>query len=176
MGAALSIFAVKQKSPENVREILHLRSTGRRGYFPEFKFSGASLPTGWYLVCEWHHEFTDAELARLSENGEVVACFVEEHAMVSRAAAWKDGRQVWAVVHDAELDLRHLEVQGTPPPQFADIRDEMLAKPAPDVCDYVFNIPVSLVADLTGFRYDERPNTRFEVLERFSWFKAQFGR
>src|SRR5436309_2155175 len=41
------------------------------------------------------------EMRRLSRGCEAIACFVEEHVMVSRAAGWKDGEQVWCVSHFA---------------------------------------------------------------------------
>jgi hypothetical protein len=158
------------------RDALRLRSTGKRGTFPKFSLSGAGLPTGWYLICHWRHEFTDAELQKLSVGGEVVACFVEEHVMVSRAAGWKDGRELWSVTHDAEKDLSHLDVRGTPPPQFARIRDELTAKQTPDTCDNIFDIPVSLAADIAGFRYDEHLDVDFEVLEGPSFMSRIFGK
>ncbi|HSU52524.1 MAG TPA: hypothetical protein VLT36_00535 [Candidatus Dormibacteraeota bacterium] len=158
-----------------MRKVLRLVPTGRHGTFPEFRFSGAILPTGWYLVCLWRHEFSDAELRPLSEGDEVVACFVEEHVMVSKAAGWKDGRETWAVAHEAEKNLKHLDVRGAPPPQFARIRDELFAQQTPDTCDYIFDIPVSLAADLVDFRYDERPDVDFEILERPSLLRRIFG-
>lgn len=168
MGVCLSTFAIKQKAPEAVHQIFRVRATGQRGTFPEHRFSGTMLPTDWYLVCQWKHEFSNTEMQKLSQSGEVVGCFVEEHVMVSKAAGWKDGRQLWSVTHELEKDSKHLDVQGTPPSQFARIRDDLFAKQTAGDCDYIFDIPVALAADLTGFRYDKRPDTDFEVLKRSS--------
>ncbi len=179
MGASLSSIAVKQKSPEMVREAFGLRPTGKHGTFRSAKFSGAMLPSGWYLVCLNRHEFSDAQMRQLSSgDGEVVACFVEEHVMVSKAAGWKDGRELWAVTYESVLVKNPfvLDVRGTPPPQFARIRDGLFAKQTPDTCDYIFDIPVSLAADIVGFRYDERSEVDFEVLEKPSFFSRMFGR
>ena len=96
--------------------------------------------------------------------------------MVSKAAGWKDGRELWSVTHEAEKDLHHLDARGTPPPQFARIRDELTAKQTPDACDYIFDIPVSLAADIADLRYDEQRDIKFEVLEAPSFFSRIFGR
>jgi hypothetical protein len=174
MGACLSAYAIKGKPPAAVQRALGLRATAKPGNYHESRFSGAMTPTGWYLVCQRRHEATAAEMGRLSEGCEAAACFVEEHVMFSSASGWKDGREIWCVVHEAARDSTHLEVRGTPPPRFAAIRDELFAKQTLETCDYIFDIPVSVFADLTGFRHDARAALEFEALERPSWFARMF--
>ena len=91
--------------------------------------------------------------------------------MVSTAAGWDDGRESWSVTHDAQVDLKHLEVRGEPPREFARIRDELFAKQTEDTCDYIFDIPVEVAAEVVGFRYDERQEVSFNVLKRSSLFR-----
>jgi len=55
---------------------------------------------------------SDEVLARLSNVGEVIACFVEEHVMFSsvRAAGW---RQVWSVQHNAQRGMSTYKPKAT---------------------------------------------------------------
>ena len=70
--------------------------------------------------------------------------------MVSRLSGWKDGRQLWSVVHDSEKEDRHLEAHSDLPSDFASIRDEVRRS---DEMPYI-EIPCRLAAKLTGYRYD----------------------
>ena len=50
MGFSLSWLAIKGKSPQEVRDELGFRTTGKREEVPEADLSAAELPTGWYLI------------------------------------------------------------------------------------------------------------------------------
>ena len=112
-----------------------------------------------------------APLKRLSRSGDVVACAIEEHVMASGASGYSGGKEMWCIVHDAERGLSHLEVTGEPPPQLAAIHERLAAELAEaggdeSEVDYVFDVPVELAAELTGFRHDRSVgDTRFEVLK-----------
>ena len=158
MGFSLSWLAVKGKSPETIHAELGLKPKpgARREARPEADWTAVAMPNGWYLIVANHSESVapDAVLQRLSTGGELVTCFVEEHVMVSKATGWRDGQMLWSVTHLAPKDLRHLEVQGTPPPEFAAIRDRLSAKRTSD-CDYIFDIPVETARSVAGYRYDQ---------------------
>jgi hypothetical protein len=133
-----------------------------REEIPDSDINGAELPGGWYMVVsnrDHLHLTSDKVLARLSTIGEVISCFVEEHVMFSSAARWQSGRRVWSVEHDAQRGIEHLATAGDLPPKFASIRDELRSKQEAaggkkaDV-DYIFDVPVALVHDLTGWRHD----------------------
>jgi hypothetical protein len=108
----------------------------------------------------------DRFLSSLSAGCEVVGCFVEEHVMVSRATAWKDGVQQWSAKHDAQLELDHLEVVGEPPPSLAEIEAAAREKKqaSPDGPDFLFDVPADVAKSVTSFRHDEA-ECAFEVLE-----------
>jgi hypothetical protein len=153
MGYSLSWLAVKGKSPEAVRDELGFCPTGRREEFPESELSAAEMPNGWYLIVSDRTEQVcpDAALQRLSSaGGELITCFIEEHVMASKATGWKDGQMKWSVTHDCQKDRRHLDVQGEPPPEFAAIRDKLLAKDKPGEVDYIFDIPVETAKSVAG--------------------------
>lgn len=207
MGYSLSWLAIKGKSPDTVREALGLRPTGAREEFPESELCAAELPGGWYLVVSDHTPYVapDAALPTLSAGCELVTCFVEEHVMASAATGWKDGRKLWSVTHDAQRGHEHFVAEGDLPPDYAAIRDRLLAKQRQeDVekppsaraaqrksgdfsqmrCDYLFNIPVDLAQALTGYTHDEdipgQEGEPFEVLvsttpAKKSFLKKLFG-
>jgi len=187
MGFSLSWIAVKGKPTKAVCDEFGFRPSGEREEIPEADLSAAEMPSGWYLIVSNHSERigTDAALQRLSSSGcEIVTCFVEEHVMVSKATGWKDGQMIWSVTHDAQKGQQHLEVKGEPPPEFAAIRDGLLAKKTPDTCDYIFDIPVEIARSVTSYRYDQDvpglSGKAFEVLvdgapKKASFFKRLFG-
>jgi hypothetical protein len=155
MGFSLSWLAVRGKTPEALLEQLGLSRTGEHEEIPESEIVGAQLPGGWYVVVNDHDVrfVDDAVLEMVSVGGEAVTCFVEEHVMCSAATGWKNGKEVWAVIHEAERGLEHLAEDGRLPPELAAIRDRLGAEEA-DGVDYIFDVPVELAEALTGFRHD----------------------
>ena len=174
MGFSLSWIAIKGHSPHEVHTTMGARSTGRREDFPESRLSAAQLPNGFYLVVFDREELAPAKLRQFSSKFDLLYGFVEEHVMYSSVAAWHRGEQLWSVVHDAQKDILHLEVNGSPPANFAAIRDRLIAQqlredPQKPEVDYVFDIPVELAKELTTYRYDHDiegmgPGA-FEILE-----------
>ncbi|MFN7141601.1 MAG: hypothetical protein ACK4UN_19945 [Limisphaerales bacterium] len=175
MGASLSWFAVRGKSPEAVLQEFGLRNVGKE--YHDTPFSGGVLPSGWFLIIRGRHEFTNDEVRRLSRGCEVVACFVEEHVMVSRAAAWKGGEQIWAVTHDAQESDDHLDVEGEPPPGFISIRDRLTMQQGEnDGVDFIFNIPVGLAKQITGYSHEDLPEVDFDNFVKPTFLQRVLGR
>ena len=161
MGFSISWLAIRNKPAEVILSELGLRRTGKREVVPEMPVCGADLPGGWFLIWANACDYVDRlPLQRLSSGAEIMTCIVEEHVMFSSASAWNDGRQIWSVSHNAQQGIGHLQVEGEPPPAFADIRERLMAEQrraeaeARDV-DYIFDIPVEMARAMTGFRYDE---------------------
>jgi hypothetical protein len=163
MGFAVSWLAIRGKEPPVVLGELSLTQTAAREWIPESEVVGCVLPSGWYVIFYNGVDIPSLEtaaLARISLGAELVTCVLEEHAMVSLASAWRNGTQVWYVVHDSERGLSHLDTEGQLPPGFAGIRDANLAKQkasggdASNV-DYCFDIPVELAQHVCGFRHDD---------------------
>lgn len=174
MGASLSWFAVRGKAPDAVLQEFGLRNIGKE--YHKTPYGGGALPSGWFLVEHGRHEFTDDEVQRLSRGCEVIACFVEEHVMVSRAAGWKNGEQIWSVTHDAQEGGDHLEVVGEPPAGFAAIRDRLTKKQEEDGgADFIFNIPVDLAEEITGYSHESDPGIKFDLFVRPTFFQRVFG-
>lgn len=185
MGYSLSWAAVKGGNVKSVCAVLGLRPTGEREEVAEAKIDGVQLPTGWYVVLFDHDEVKDGILEKLSRIGEVVSCFVEDHVMFSSASSWIDGKEIWKVWHDGgEIGHTHLEVRGKLPPEYEDMRKDMLEKQAAadrdkEPVDYVYDLTAELAKKLVGFRHDESipglDGEVFEILERENVIGKLFG-
>ena len=116
-------------------------------------------------------ELSRRTLGKFSETFPLLYGFVEEHVMFSTVAAWESGKEVWSIMHDAQKGILDLKVKGTPPGNFTAIRDRLLAQQntegveEPEV-DHVFDIPVEVAKELTGWDIDATNQGAFEVLER----------
>lgn len=178
MGFSLSWLAVKAMSPDTLCEMLELERTTERVEVAETPLTGIELPTGWYVVVA-NHGFPrwlgEAWFRKLSESTTVVVGEVVEHVMYCSTEQWDGGNAGWSVVHDAQQGLYHLEITGAMPEAFEGIRQRRFAqqeaedREAANV-DHIFDIPVKLAEELTGFCYyqDQDPSLGdypFEVLK-----------
>jgi hypothetical protein len=193
MGFSFTSVAVRGSNRDAVLAALGLRGTQTHEEIPESDITGASLPSGWYLVTANREYPTFAEnptLKQLSHKTEVVTCFVEEHVMCSAASLWAEGQEVWSVMHAADQHIEHLEAKGNLPPMFVPIRDRLRAAQTAAGgrkanADHMFDIPIEMVAQLIGYRHDrampELGDKAFEVLAttdatpKRSWLRRLSG-
>src|SRR5436190_15500886 len=102
MGISNSWFAVQGWTREEALAELGLEP-GRelkRDEWVERHLVLGETPGGWLLFL--HPELDGAfgkEFVTLSSRGEAVACSVEEHVMYMEARGYRDGAEVWRVVH-----------------------------------------------------------------------------
>jgi hypothetical protein len=191
MGFRQAWLAVKGRSRDDVLGSLGLMGTGEREELAESPVVAADLPGGRTLVLENETVdlIADDVVRRLSAGCDVVVCYVNETTMFSMVSRWTDGRQIWKVTHDSSIALEHVDVEGSPPPELASIRDTLQARHASDDSgdvDYVFDISVELALALTGYRHDQdiegAAADPFEVLlpappaKNGSWLKRIVGR
>lgn len=172
MGFSLSWIAVKNRSLDQLIDILDLSKTGEVEDFPESKISGADLPNNWshiqfdyvanpLLISEF--------LEKLSQNTTMLFCQVEEHVMYSKACCWENGSFRWAIEHDSEQGLRHLSEHGDVPSDFEAIKKEYFKEQ--DQCDegvdYIFDAPLALTELVSSIRHDIDPEdgTEYQVLK-----------
>ncbi len=163
MAFSISWIAVKERDRDDVLAELGLEDTGEPDPEARAKFSWATLPGGWLLIHANSFGWAAPEqVAKASAGGLAVGCAVEEHVMCSRAYAYKDGCEVWAVQHDpAKPDgVFDLAASGELPDAFAAIKDRLFQKQKDDGgeqagVDHVFDAPFELAAAVTGFRHDE---------------------
>jgi hypothetical protein len=174
MGFRVLLVAVGGKEVARIHGELGVVPTQEFEEVAESPLVGVDLSNGSYLLYINDPALivpSDVAFARLSKQGTLLACYANETCMESLATFWEDGRRRWSVHHDAQQGIDHLEMSGTLPSQFSAIRDKLLAEQQGcDDTDYVFDIPVQLVKEMGGFRYDSdiegaegRP---FQVLEQ----------
>jgi hypothetical protein len=161
MGWSCSWIAVRGEKPDSILQTLALR---RPGFFelPDNSWACAALPSDWFVIFAQRYpaEFNDRTFGELSSRGELLVSCLEEHAMYSSAAYWKDGKQVWSVVHDAQEGADHLVATGELPSSYSAMRDDFLksqenAEEKGEGIDYLFDLPLELGAELTDFRHDD---------------------
>jgi hypothetical protein len=132
--------------------------------------AGATLTSGWCGVFAKYALVMDAtmgtsppRLAHLPAKSQSITCVVLEHAMVSYASLWQDGRHTWQIRHDSSQGTEHLEASGYLPPAFAEFRDLAMHKQRAEEerrkqrewgVDYVFDVPLDTAAAITGYRHN----------------------
>jgi hypothetical protein len=125
-------------------------------------FSGLRLSNDWNIIFAHRDNgtFSEEEILRsLSEQCEVLEALFIDSTMFSYAISWKNGEVNWAVVHDPSVSRNSLQVEGTPPPQFEDIRRRLIEEQSKEdeitnTCDYIYSIPIELVFAITGYNHE----------------------
>lgn len=145
--------------------------------------AGAALKSRWCAVFAEYALVMDAtvgtnpaRLTRLPKESRCFTCVVLEHAMVSYASLWQDGRYAWQIRHDSSQGVGHLEVRGDLPSAFGDFRgiamdkqraEEARRKSGEWGVDYFFEVPLDTAATMTGYRHDHAvENDFFRNLQR----------
>ena len=198
MGFTLTWIAVRGKPDSEIRSALGLTGTGQFQELPDAPISAALSPSGWYVVVRDRELgfFDDEVLSKISLSCELVMCTLSETVMYSGASEWKDGRKIWSVTHDSSQGREDLQHDGELPSEFAAIRERLMesqkgersSKPGMGI-DYIFDIPIELARQLTGYTHDqdipgldEDNDEPYEVLEAVappakpqSFFRRLFG-
>lgn len=162
MGTSTSWIAIEGMNLEQLGDALGLAPapTDWTNDGTELPHVAAMLPTGWVLLVrrlERDGLVADRELlAQLSRSSRVVGCDEESHVMYSACSEWRDGREVWAVIHAADEAQDHLATRGDLPAGWTAARDESLtsqARSGQDV-DYIFEIPLAVAKLVVGYRLE----------------------
>ncbi|MGO9485234.1 MAG: hypothetical protein ACLPX9_11720 [Rhodomicrobium sp.] len=97
--------------------------------------AGATLKSGWCaifakyaLVMDLTMGTNPPRLTRLPVKSRCVTCVVLEHAMVSYAGLWTNGRYTWEIRHDPRQGHEDLDLSGDLPQEFERLRDAALEK------------------------------------------------
>ena len=129
---------------------------------PRGRFAVGELPGGWLLFIAPDLEDAFAErFVTLSAGREAVACAIEEHVMYQEARGYRDGAEVWRVLHDPDKggSLLHLEVTGSPPASLDAIRAKAVARQEAEGgedagVDCISDVPLELAKSICGFKHD----------------------
>lgn len=158
MGFKISWLAFEGLRKPAILDLLGFHDTHNEDEANEAPFAAAELANGWSVL--WSNDFGWAEthpIHNIDTHARVIGCQIHEGIMYSAAHGAEAGREQWSVVHDAQQGVRHLEVSGLVPADFATVKAKLLAEQNADQAgdvDHVFDIPVELAFALTGFRYD----------------------
>ena len=162
MGYSISWIAVLDASPDQGREALGLRPTGKTGETLEYPVSGTALPSSYVVVLSDMEDplQTDASLKALSAGRSLIRCQVEEHVMYCSAEGWIDGERAWSVRHASDKGIYDLDAEGALPDGFEEIRAELVQEQDEEGgedadVDMIFDIPMVLAQRITGFKHDE---------------------
>jgi hypothetical protein len=153
MSFSLAWFAAQGIDRDDFLERLGFTDTCEADEYFDQDHSGGELPGGWYVILTSDLGLLAPDkLAQWSAGGRLVAAVVHEDSANSLATEWKDGRQIWSVSHDGSEGGDQLAVEGELPDVFEELKHEADALQAAHV---IFDIPLDLAAELTGFRHDE---------------------
>lgn len=164
MGFSQSWIAVNKDDCSYLLELMQLRKTAE---FSECVENGANcidMGNGWNVLIEEHVSGTpvferEDVIVPLSRRNELIVAFVEEHTMFSTCAAWRDGKQIWRLEHDAQKGLSHLVIEGQMPECFESIRAENLKlQEGISDTDFVFEIPLAVGERMCGYKHDQTPD------------------
>ena len=163
MGYSLSWTAVNGRSPEEVHRVLGVRPTGRSGSYGKHPLVGRQLPNGWYIViadsCDDRIVHKDV-LAQLSDGRQAIACFLEEHVMFSSCSFWNKGKKEWSVEHESERGVFDVKTSGKVPESFSMLKERLIREQKAEGgenadVDHIFDLPLELANQYTGFKHDE---------------------
>lgn len=161
MSINLTWFAIQGVDPETFLERAGFEDTGEPDEYYEAETCGGQMPDGWYvLVTEKMGLVDPAKLKQWSAGGRLIACVVYEGAMNSLAMEWRDGKQVWSVFWDGSAEEKQLQVEGQLPESFEAIKTDITNLQAEadrdgGEVDLVFELPLDLAEEITGFRHDQ---------------------
>jgi len=176
MDLSYSWLAIRGVGPQRVHETLGLAPTGVFASAPEEagEIGGADLPGGWRLIFSRRFDYADhAPLEKLSVGGELITCCVNEPMMYSSVSRWRSGRRDWYFVHDGNIGIQHMHIEGEPPAAFHEIANRLNVVQAEGAglaieIDHIFEIAPQVAEALTGFRRDnaDSESLRFERIDR----------
>jgi len=177
MGYSISWVATKGVTEDQILRKLGLSRTGQFGEYARHNISGATLPSGWFLLvargCD-HPILQPEVLADLAQNGcRVVASSIEEHVMHCSVEEWQNGIRVWRVEHNAQNGMLHLKAEGVLPEGYQEVKITYMAHQNAEGgekadIDYYFEIPLQTAKNIAGFKHDEQMTgsepVRFEAM------------
>lgn len=161
MSFSLVWFAAQGIGKDAFLERAQFEDTGEVDEYFEHDHSGGELPDGWYVILSSEMGLLEpAKLAKWSEGARVVAVALHEDAESSLATEWRDGKLAWSASYDGAEGCDRLDVEGALPAVFEELMQEADSAQAESEGDgggvnFVFDIPLDLAAEITGFRHDE---------------------
>ncbi|KIN79560.1 hypothetical protein [Sulfitobacter mediterraneus] len=159
MGFRICFLGAKA-SPVQVLKAFGLSAEQLCSEMPQEEWWVAQIKSsGWTVLWSEEETFGQTKLAEIeafSENHDICLCEINETTMWSSATFWRGGTEVWRVSHAGDGDdLFHIEATGDLPDTYELRRSALFDEQGGETgVDFVFEIPVELIEELIGFRYD----------------------
>ncbi|WP_312163740.1 hypothetical protein [Phenylobacterium sp.] len=160
MGFALDLASIEGLDKDEALRRLGYVDTGRRTDRIGRDVAWAATSKGRVVLIARHGWLKPARLAELSGGASLVAGRFETHVGDSNAWGYRDGACVWSVLCSEEGrhgDQHGLTVDGAPPPEFAVIRERLLAERRAEAHDDdepdegLLDLPEELVGAIGGW-------------------------
>ena len=169
MGFSISWIGVQGLDRGEILERLELVDTGEADEQNRARLSWAQLPDGWTIIFSNRIDYAEANLAALSMGGVAIGCDVEEHVMYCRARGYRDGVELWSVIHDSENGIYDLTAKGDLPAVFPALQARLIAEQDQEGgqdadVDLIFDIPTETAKAVCGYKHDEVTDAAFTAL------------
>ncbi|OYU69292.1 MAG: hypothetical protein CFE28_04305 [Alphaproteobacteria bacterium PA2] len=158
MGVSASWIALQGQYREAVLETLGLTEIGDSSDCLTGDYACAELPNGWFVIVANDRTFVLSQaLKSVSAGRSAIGGEMSETVMVSQLHGYEDGRPSWSVVHDPDVDLEGVEVEGLPPDPFSELQAQLTKQvqaEGTDEVDWMFDLALDLSVAICGFRPD----------------------
>ncbi len=157
MGLQLSWIAVKDGSMEDILDRLDLEVIAEATDEIGLDLAFGMTKQGWSVVVmeDWPKK-PDKTMAMVAPEGSALFGAMTEIAMFSELRGFENGRLSWSITRDC--DKEGVEVKGSPPPPFDEVRRTLEARQAAagdEQVDHLFDLPQDLSARLCGYEPGE---------------------
>lgn len=161
MGLDLTWMAVKGRGREALLDRLDFEDAGEASDELSADCTCATLPGGWVvLVATCPRLPLDEALITASAGGFAIGCQVMDTVSFNQARGYRDGRLAWSVTRDPDVHPDELQIEGEPPPEFAEIKRRLQAGQAAS------DLPLELAASICGYRVGESRGLEWTVLRK----------
>jgi hypothetical protein len=155
-------FVVSKTEPDVLLDALGFEASGEVGEMPEEgRWCARLIHTGWSVIFANDFELpaqVQDQIAELSRREVQYIGVLSETSMCISISRYALGNEDWAIdwAGDQGFELQNLSARGNLPAKFETYKaDAIEAQMADRMVDYIFEIPVHLLNDESGFRYDD---------------------
>jgi hypothetical protein len=151
------VLAIRNRPLEEVLDALSLKELDNpEDCANEYLIAGAEL-NDWFLLSFPYKSsspdrLVETQLKTLSSAMEIIMHEYFENANFSSTSLWSHGKQIWAVSRSSPAE--DLRITGNAPAILDEICDRAKAASKLKKYDVFFDVPVDLMEQITGFRYD----------------------
>ncbi len=164
MGLSLKWMAIRGGGRDLLLDRLGFDPIGEASDGLNANYACCELPGGW---CVFVGNYPlEGAMKDMPSGFLVLAGEAHETVMFSSLRAYRDGGQLWSVVHDPDKDHDGVAVEGEPPAPFADLKRELDATQAAEDerVDHMFGLPAGLGKRLCGYDPGQQEGLVWTVL------------